>query len=128
MLPLPHGRWLLAIGWILILTVIVASLTPHLPAAVGKVNDKIQHFSCYLLLMLWFCGLYPRRQHWLLAVGFVLLGVVLEFLQGSLTLTRARDWHDAVANTSGIAAGFLLGGFGLANWARRLEAWLTARR
>jgi VanZ family protein len=128
MLPLPHGRILLAIGWALIAFIVYGSLTPGLPSLVTSFSDKLQHFLGYFLLMIWFAGLYPRRQHWLLALGFFVLGMVLELGQSALTTTRQMDASDVLANTAGIAAGYVFAGFGLANWARWIEAWLTRNR
>jgi hypothetical protein len=77
--------------------------------------------------MVWFSGLYSRQRHWILALGFLLLGAILEVMQGTFTAVRAMDLHDLGANSAGIVVGFVLAGFGLANWAWRLEAWLTRK-
>ncbi len=128
MLPLPHGRWLLAVGWVLVALIVYGSLAPSLPSVGVSISDKLQHALGYFLLMIWFAGLYPRRQHWMLAVGFLLLGALLEVAQGTLTASREMDVRDLGANAAGIIVGYVLAGFGLANWARRMEAWLTRRR
>lgn len=125
MLSLPHGRIFLAIGWLLIGLIIYGSLASSVPSPGVQVNDKVQHFTCYFLLTLWFSGLYPRQQHWILGLCFVLLGAILEVLQGAFTQVRMMDVRDLAANTAGIAAAFVLAGFGIANWARRVEAWWT---
>lgn len=125
MLPLPHGRVLLVIGWAFIAFTIYGSLNAHgIPMGI-TVNDKIEHAAGYFLLMVWFAGLYPRNRHWMLGLGLFLLGAILEVLQGTMTATREMDIHDLAANTSGILIAYGLCGFGLANWATRVEAWLT---
>ncbi|HKE44249.1 MAG TPA: hypothetical protein VKB41_06890 [Steroidobacteraceae bacterium] len=124
MLSLPHARTWLVIGWLLIAGVVVGSLIPNVPTFGLGISDKVEHFSSYLLLMLWFSGLYERKRHGWLAVAFFLMGAALELLQGALTTTREMDIKDALTNGAGVATGFVLAGFGLANWTRRIEnAW-----
>lgn len=121
MLPLPHGRALLVIGWLLIVLVVIGSLAPAGPAFELSLSDKARHFLGYFVLMLYFAGLYPRRRHALLAVAFFLMGAALELLQGAMTATRTMDLHDVGVNSGGIAAAFLLARLGLGDWARRLD-------
>jgi VanZ family protein len=129
MLSLPHGRILLTIGWILVVMTVYVSLVARGPSMGGlfHVSDKVQHAFAYFVLMVWFAGLYPRRQHWILGVGLFLLGGLLEVLQGTMTTTREMELRDLAANTSGILIGYGLAGFGLANWALRLESWWTRK-
>lgn len=122
MLSLPHGRLFLVIGWLLIAGIVIGSLMPSVPSLGVTITDKVQHFTGYFLLMFWFAGLYPKHQHGWLALGFLLMGAAIEILQGTLTTTRAMDWHDLMANAAGIATAFILGRLGFANWARRIEA------
>lgn len=121
MLSLSHGRILLVIGWILIALTVYGSLVPVMPSLGIGIGDKVRHFIGYLVLMLWFSGLYARERHAMLAVAFFLMGAALELLQGALTTTRDMDPHDLGMNTLGIATAFLLARLGLGNWARRLE-------
>lgn len=128
MLPLPHGRVWLILGWVLIACIVVGSLMPHVPSFGLGISDKVEHFTSYFVLMLWFSGLYERHRHWLLALAFFLMGVALEFLQGALTTTREMDIDDALINGAGIAAAFLLARFGLGGWMRRVEErWTRVR-
>jgi VanZ family protein len=125
MLSLPHARIWLVVGWLLIAGVIVGELMPSVPSFGFGISDKVEHFSSYLVLMLWFSGLYERRRHALLALAFFLMGCALELLQGALTTTRDMDIKDALANGAGILTGFVLAGFGVADWTRRVEKfWL----
>ena len=97
-----------ALGWGLILLVVYLSLTPtpvDLPLEKG---DKLSHVLAYLVLMWWFANLYPSAHHricW--AAGFVLLGIVLEFLQ-RWTGYRSFELADMVAGTLGVALGWIL--------------------
>jgi VanZ family protein len=125
MLSLPHARIWLIIGWLLIALIVAGSLIPHVPTLGLEVSDKFQHFGGYFLLMFWFSGLYERKQHWLLAVGFFLMGVALELLQGAFTDTRDMDVRDALANGAGVATAFVLAPLGIASWTRWVEGFWT---
>jgi VanZ family protein len=128
MLSLPHARVWLILGWVLIVTIVVGSLIPQVPTFGLGISDKVEHFTSYFVLMLWFSGLYERRRHWLLALAFFLMGGALELLQGALTMTREMDIDDALTNGAGIVAGFLLARFGLGAWTRRVEDLWTRGR
>jgi hypothetical protein len=62
MLTLTHkGLWLAASA-LLVAGVIYGSLSPA-PALSAPGNlDKVEHFSAYLFLALWFTALYPRSR------------------------------------------------------------------
>jgi hypothetical protein len=129
MLSLPHARVWLILGWVLIAAIVVGSLIPQVPTFGIGISDKVEHFTSYFVLMLWFSGLYERRQHWLLALAFFLMGAALELLQGALTTTREMDIDDALTNGAGVMAAFLVARFGLSAWARRVEdLWTRGRR
>ena len=69
-------------------------------------GDKLGHFLSYGFLMLWFCVLYRRKRvRAFYALGFVALGVALEFMQGNLGY-RTFDLLDMAANTAGVMAGW----------------------
>ncbi|HEY7377578.1 MAG TPA: VanZ family protein [Steroidobacteraceae bacterium] len=125
MLSLPHARIWLTLGWLLIAGVVIGELLPGVPSLGLKISDKLEHFASYMVLMLWFSGLYERKRHALLALAFFLMGCALELLQGAFTDTRDMDIKDALANGAGIVAGFVLAGFGVANWTRLIEKFWT---
>jgi len=127
MLSLPHGRVLLIVGWLLVLATIAGSLTANLPKVGFDHSDKVLHLAVYFLLTLWFAGLYPLRRLWIIAIGFILLGGMLEILQGTVTRHREVDSGDFIANSIGVAAACLLAVLGLSRWALRLEAWIMRR-
>ena len=125
MLTLPHGRTLLLVGWILVLCIVVGSLLPKMPKLDVSEGDKVLHFLGYFGLTLWFAGLYPRRQLWVIALGAFTLGALLEVAQGTLTAHRQMDLADLMVNTAGIVSACILALLGLSRWALRLESWLT---
>jgi hypothetical protein len=121
MLSLRYGRTLLLIGWLLIVAIVIGSLTPAGADVKFLLSDKVRHLSSYLILMVYFCGLYPRERHPMLALAFFLLGAMLEVLQGTLTTTRYMDVIDLTANTLGIVLGFVFARLGLAQWPRLID-------
>jgi VanZ family protein len=109
-------RWLklwLAVGWLLIATVIYLSLTPQPIEISVEEGDKIGHTLAYFSMMIWFAQLYQRSLHGLWALGFIGLGAALEFVQGWSGF-RNFEYLDMAADTAGVTAGWLLGGTAMA--------------
>lgn len=77
--------------------------------------DKAEHALAYLALALLGAWAFPGRLG-RLAIGLFLAGVGVEILQSTMGLGRQGDPWDAVANSTGIAAGLLI-----ALAARRLQ-------
>jgi len=127
MLALPHGRLLLALGWIFIVLVVAGSLGPPVSGAPFSISDKVQHFAAYFGLTLWFAGLYSRDRLLFVALSFFCLGGLIEVMQGLLTATRQMDVVDVAANSLGIAGATVVAALGLSSWALRLEAWWSRR-
>jgi hypothetical protein len=121
MLDLRHGRTLLVIGWVLIAIIVVGSLTPAGVDVRFLLSDKVRHLTSYLVIMVYFSGLYPRERHLMLSLAFFLMGAMLELLQGALTTTRHMDFIDLTANTLGIVLGFVFARLGLAQWPRLID-------
>jgi VanZ family protein len=118
--------WLL-LGWLLILAAWVGSLMPaHILHPVARIPDKVQHAAVYLSMTLWFAGLYPKRVLWRIALAFFLMGCAVEVAQGVFTSTRDMDWHDVIANSTGIVLAVTIASVGLAGWAAWLERALGA--
>jgi VanZ family protein len=109
-----------AIGWMLIATVIYLSLTPHPIEIDIEQGDKLGHALAYFAMMMWFAQLYQRRSHAWWGLGFIALGIALEYLQG-WSGYRDFEYLDMVADASGVTAGWLLGGTTAAHWLSRLE-------
>jgi hypothetical protein len=99
----------LTLGIALVAVVIYLSLTAKPPMVVSfALNDKIGHFLAYAVLMGWFGQVFPGRWHLVLfAIGFAVMGVSLEFLQG-MGRHRQFEYADMAANTIGVVLGLLL--------------------
>ena len=123
MLTLRYPYVWLSLGWLLVIGVIVGSL---LPASIIReitpaVNDKIEHFTAYFAMMIWFAGLYPRAKHLRVAGALLFLGIALDVLQGTATTTRNFELLDIAADAVGIAAALGLAYWLLEGWCQRLE-------
>jgi len=113
----------LSLGWMLVIGVIVGSLLPGpiIQEITPTINDKVEHFSAYFALMVWFAGLYPRAKHARVAGALLFLGIALEVLQGTVTTTRTFDLFDFAADAVGIAVALALAHWFLEGWCQRLE-------
>ena len=98
----------LVLGWLLVLFVIYVSVIPdpvQFPVAQG---DKFGHVLAYAVLMSWFANLYRltgRRMQF--AIGFVSLGIALEFVQQQ-TGYRSLEVADMAADAAGVVVGWLV--------------------
>ena len=136
MLPLRYARhWQLGSVILLLLTLIAALMpaalwlwTEDVPVVKWlKHVDKWAHGLTFVVLTVWFCGQYPRRSYWRVAVGLVAFGVLIELLQG-LVSYRLAEWYDLGADAIGIVAGILLViGTGLGGWCLKFEDWQLSR-
>lgn len=118
-----HARLWYALGMVLILAVVVASLVPARDLPRMRINDKTEHLVAYLSLALWFGGLVRLRHFPWLALALLALGGSIEIAQGLMGLGREADWRDFLANTYGTGIGLALSLAGLRNWVRWLELW-----
>ena len=112
-----------AIGWALVVTVVVLSLLP-IPGPVPG-GDKLQHALVYFAMTAWFCNLAVPGLYVGIGLRLLLLGAVLEVLQG-FTGYRSSEWLDLLADATGISLAILacrgrLGGV-LVDLDRRLAA------
>ena len=124
MLALRHPRLWLVTGWLLVGGAIVASLIPsHDLPSLGGVSDKTEHIVGYAVLSLWFAGIYPRTRYPMIGVCLLVMGIVIEGVQGAMHVGRQADLHDVYANTIGIVCGLLLALVWLGGWALRVEGW-----
>lgn len=115
----------LGLGWAAVVFAIVVCLVPVTKLPNANLSDKTEHFTAYLLLSLWFAGIYPRTRYWVIASGLLALGVLIEFAQGAMHLGRHADALDVVANSTGIIAGLTLSWLGLGGWAQWVELLLS---
>lgn len=117
--------WLF-VGYLLALVVVYLSLTPD-PAAElpGENGDKLGHMLAYATLMLWFAQIYRGRMARVaLAIGFVCMGVSLEYLQ-LLVASRTFDYMDMAANTLGTLSAYVVAPPRLPNFLNAAETALA---
>lgn len=105
-LPRPLG---IALGWGLVALIWAASLaTPPTTGLEIPNEDKWGHLLAYGLLMGWFCVWYTvQKTRLAYCVGFIVMGGVLELMQGQLP-AREASFLDLLANTTGLLLGWLL--------------------
>ena len=126
--PSRHRRLWHAVGFALIVFVIHQSLTPAPMAIPADEGNRLAHLAAYGTLMGWFSHLHEeRRPRIRLALGFVAMGVALEVIQGA-TGYRTTDLADALANTLGVCAGWLLAPPRLPNLLALTERYLDRNR
>jgi VanZ family protein len=118
-----HARLWYALGALLTLTVVIASLVPARDLPRVHVSDKLEHLLAYLSLAIWFGGLVHVRHYLWLALSLLALGGGIEIAQGLMGLGREADWRDFIAGAYGVGLGLLLGLIGLRHWVRWLEQW-----
>ena len=101
--------WLL-IGYAMVTLVVVLSLISD-PTEVGldiPYEDKLYHMLAYFTLMAWFSQIYHDRfRRNLFAMIFIILGVLLEYLQ-SFDPSRFAEFGDMIANTTGVVLAYIV--------------------
>ncbi len=117
---LRYRSFWLAVGWLAVVLVVTLSLAPAPDMPDIPHLDKLQHGLVYFILAAWFGQLYPGR--WQPALGLLLLGGGIEFLQG-MTGYRDMSLGDLGANTVGVVLGSLLS-VARPTLLLRAEAWL----
>ena len=124
LLALRHPRLWLVSGWTLVVLAIIASIVParELPK-LGGISDKLEHVVGYGVLSLWFAGIYPKSRYPMIAVALLVMGIVIEGLQGAMKLGRQADLRDVYANSLGVICGLTLALAWLGGWAQRVEGW-----
>ena len=134
MLPIRHtGLWRISSA-VILLVVLVLTLMPTFWFFGDKATafdwfqhvDKWLHAVTFMALALWFTGLYERRVWWLMALGLVLFGFLIEFFQLQISY-RMAEWMDIAANTVGIIIGLIVAAAGLGGWVLRVEDWYSRR-
>lgn len=96
------------IAWFGIALLLYLSLTPRPPNIQLNHGDKLGHMLAYgVLTYCWAQVLTAKRQRLALALSFIALGVILEYIQG-WTGWRTFDYYDMLANTAGVVTGAIL--------------------
>ena len=122
-----YAKLWLTLGWLLVALIVFLSLWPKPPKPMElKGIDKISHITAYMTLTLWFANIYPQRSTRLqMSIGFFVMGVCLEFLQG-MTQYRTFSYFDMLANGIGILLALYLAKTRLATYLLRLDTWLKS--
>ena len=101
----------LAICYTLVLSIFSLISIKSLPKLGSSFDDKIFHIFAYtILVLLWYFTFYSlkKAKPILIAVCFsIIYGIIIEVLQGQLTIARSFDILDILANCIGIAIGTL---------------------
>jgi VanZ family protein len=112
------------LAYMLLLVTGVISLMPA-PDIGG--SDKIAHFIVFLSLSAWFSLIVEHRKSlWLVLIGLIAYGLLLELLQG-LTTYRTGDFRDALANSLGVVSGIVFYFSPLRRLLRQVDVWLQVR-
>ena len=134
MLPLRYvRRWQIASAFLLIF-VLASTLVPATwfwsssrDFGSWLINvDKWLHGITFVILAVWFAGLYRPRSYWRIGVGLILFGLFIEACQ-QLVAYRSAEMFDVAADIVGIVIGLVIAGAGLGGWSLRLEGWLIRR-
>ncbi|MDE0755438.1 MAG: VanZ family protein [Woeseiaceae bacterium] len=132
MLPLQYQRrWKIA-GVLLLIAVLTVAMAPPLFPWPGTgspwlmLSDKWQHGITFASMVVWYSGQYARRSYWLLALGLLAFGLLIEFCQ-SLVSYRTAESGDLIADILGILVGLAIALVGLGGWSARVESWLQSK-
>ena len=135
MLELRYARFWRAASAVLLLAVLAATLMPAIWFWSDRITlsrwlahiDKGYHFVAFLVLAVWFGGLYRRDQYWRVGVGLLGFGILIELCQRMVGY-RSAEWMDLFADAIGIVTGLGLALAGLGSWCRHFEYRWAARR
>ena len=117
-------KFWLGIGWLFVGLVIIFSLIPSPPLWELKGSDKLFHLITYLLLMFWFGLIYlPGIQYRNLGIMFIVMGIILEVIQGLLGY-RSMEYFDMIVNGFGVVIGWLLARTPISSFLLYLESRL----
>ena len=92
---------------LLVLVSLAMFLTPGPDVPQGGPDDKVVHAGIFVVLTL--SGLLAAVPRLRLAVGLTAYAAVTEVLQWTLPIQRDGDWHDWVADVTGVLLALLLG-------------------
>lgn len=134
MLPLRHARWWRVVSVLILVFSLIAAMSPEFwffdnrgKALLWFQNaDKWLHWLAFVVLSVWFSGIVEKRRYWLVALGLMLFGFLVEFCQLQVSY-RTADWLDIMANTLGIIVGLTIAVAGLGGWGPRFEDWFSRR-
>ena len=132
MLPLRHAKlWKIASLMIMLLVLALAMMP-----AVWFWDDKTAglkwfasidqwlHGITFMVLSIWFAGLYRPNSYWKIALGLLAFGFVIEACQRMVSY-RTADLFDVGADAAGIVLGLMIGVAGIGGWCLRVEERLV---
>ena len=72
--------------------------------------DKLYHsFAYFVLTISWLLAFYNKpEKKYLIFILCILLGIIIEVFQGTLTNYRTADYIDAIANSLGAVLAFII--------------------
>jgi VanZ family protein len=134
MLPLRHARWWRVVSVLILVFSLIAAMSPEFWFFDNRGKgllwfqnaDKWLHGLAFVVLSVWFSGIVEKRRYWLVALGLMLFGFLVEFCQLQVSY-RTADWLDIMANTLGIIVGLTIAVAGLGGWGPRFEDWFSRR-
>jgi VanZ family protein len=127
MLELRHRPFWIGVSVALVLLVVWGSLQTSMQTPTAGGFDKVEHLGTYLVLAVWFTGLYRRPRYGWIAAALLALGLSMEFAQFAMHAGRQADPYDMLANATGVMLGTLLALRTTGGWAQRIEAWWHSR-
>ena len=86
--------------------------------------DKWFHGITFLVLSVWFTGLYSKNAYWRIGLGLLMFGLIIEACQRMVSY-RTADWLDVGADAAGIILGLVIGAAGIGGWCLRAEERLA---
>lgn len=122
---LKYWTYWLIIGWLMVVLIIYGSLAQISIHINLKQSDKLVHFGAYFILMAWFVQLYHLHYQRLLhAFGLIVLGILLEVVQG-YSGYRYFEYADMMANSMGVISAYCLSWTSFSSMLFRFERkWL----
>ena len=135
MLSLRYARRWQVASLILLLLVLAATLMPAVWFWDDRFKamswfdgiDKWFHGVTFLVLSVWFTGLYRKRSYWKIGIGLLLFGLIIEACQRIVSY-RTAEWLDVGADAVGIILGLVIGAVGIGGWCLRVEERLAKRQ
>lgn len=117
----------LTLGWLLMIIVLTNAVLPSPAGAPGFLTDKQLHALVFVVLTMWFAGIYQRRKLGWLVVAMALFGALIEIAQ-AFVAQRDSSLADWVADLVGIAIAVALIFTGLDRWCEFVERRLRVFR
>ena len=100
------------IGGLFVALIIFMSLVPgsFIPKLDPSKHYELSHFVAYFIMMLWYARIYSAKYYPRLAVIFILLGIIVECLQGTMEV-REFQVIDIGFNSIGVVFAWLFSKF-----------------